>query len=178
MTGSTLLALKMNKYLVTSLLSSFLLAFLVIFISMNILFKSIKLSLAAILPNVIPLLFAGGIMGFAGIELRPSTAMTFSIALGIAVDDTIHFLSRFRSEYSKSKQHKSATNLTILTTGRAIISTTITLGMGFIVLVFSNFKPNFEFGILASIILLVALLSSLLLLPALINLTKPLKESK
>ena len=178
MTGSTLLALKMNKYLVTSLLSSFLLAFLVIFVSMNILFKSIKLSLAAILPNVIPLLFAGGIMGFAGIELRPSTAMTFSIALGIAVDDTIHFLSRFRSEYSKSKQHQSATDLTILTTGRAIISTTITLGMGFIVLVFSNFKPNFEFGILASIILLVALLSSLLLLPALINLTKPLKESK
>ena len=175
-TGSTLLALKMNKYLVKSLLSSFVLAFIVIFISMNILFRSLKLSLVAILPNIIPLLFAGCIMGFFGIELRPATAMTFSIALGIAVDDTIHFLSRFRSEYKVRRKHEESTNITILTTGRAIISTTITLGMGFIVLVFSNFKPNFEFGILASIILVVALISSLVLLPVLINLIKPLNK--
>ena len=175
-TGSTLLALKMNKYLVKSLLSSFILAFVIIFISINFLFKSFKLSVVSILPNIIPLLFAGGIMGFIGIELRPATAMTFSIALGIAVDDTIHFLSRFRSEYEKSKSHKKATDFTILTTGRAIISTTFTLGMGFIVLIFSNFKPNFEFGVLASIILVIALISSLVLLPVLINLIRPLEK--
>ena len=116
-------------------------------------------------------------MGFLGIELRPATAMTFSIALGIAVDDTIHFLSRFRSEYLISKDHEKSTSITILTTGRAIIGTSITLGMGFLVLLFSNFKPNYEFGILASIILFVALISSLILLPALINLIKPLKKS-
>ena len=176
-TGSTLLALKMNKYLINSLLNSFIIACFVIFVSMNILFRSLQLSLVSIIPNIIPLLFAGGVMGFLGIELRPATAMTFSIALGIAVDDTIHFLSRFRSEYLISKDHEKSTSITILTTGRAIIGTSITLGMGFLVLLFSNFKPNYEFGILASIILFVALISSLILLPALINLIKPLKKS-
>ncbi len=176
-TGSTLLALKMNRYLIKSLLNSFIIAFIVIFISMNILFRSLKLSLVSIVPNVIPLLFAGAILGFFGIELRPATAMTFSIALGIAVDDTIHFLSRFRSEYILTKNHEKATTTTILTTGRAIISTSITLGMGFLVLLFSNFKPNFEFGILATIILMVALISSLILLPALINIIKPLNKT-
>ena len=81
----------MNRYLIASLLNSFIIAFIVIFISMNILFRSVKLSLVSIIPNIIPLLFAGAVMGFFGIELRPATAMTFSIALGIAVDDTIHF---------------------------------------------------------------------------------------
>ena len=176
-TGSTLLALKMNRYLIASLLNSFIIAFIVIFISMNILFRSVKLSLVSIIPNIIPLLFAGAVMGFFGIELRPATAMTFSIALGIAVDDTIHFLSRFRSEYLLTKSHEKSTTTTILTTGRAIIGTSITLGMGFLVLIFSNFKPNFEFGILATIILIVALLSSLILLPALINIIKPLNKS-
>ena len=176
-TGSTLLALKMNRYLIASLLNSFIIAFIVIFISMNILFRSVKLSLVSIIPNIIPLLFAGAVMGFFGIELRPATAMTFSIALGIAVDDTIHFLSRFRSEYLLTKSHEKSTTTTILTTGRAIIGTSITLGMGFLVLIFSNFKPNFEFGILATIILIVALLSSLILLPALINIMKPLNKS-
>ena len=168
----------MNKYLISSLLSSFVIAFLIIFVSMNILFKSFKLSLVSIIPNVLPLIFAGGIMGFMGIELRPATAMTFSIALGIAVDDTIHFLSRFRSEFKLSNSHQKATSVTILTTGRAIISTTFTLAMGFIVLVFSNFKPNTEFGILSTIILIVALVSSLLLLPSLINIIKPLENKK
>ena len=175
-TGSTLLSLKMNKYLIRSLLSSFIIAFSIIFISMIILFRSFRLSLVSIIPNILPLIFAGGIMGFMGIELRPATAMTFSIALGIAVDDTIHFLSRFRSEFKISKSHEKSTSVTILTTGRAIISTTITLAMGFIVLLFSNFKPNSEFGILSTIILVIALISSLLLLPSLINIIKPLKS--
>ncbi len=175
-TGSTLLSLKMNKYLISSLLSSFVIAFSIIFISIIILFRSFKLSLVSIVPNILPLIFAGGIMGFMGIELRPATAMTFSIALGIAVDDTIHFLSRFRSEFKVSRSHKKSTSITILTTGRAIISTTITLAMGFVVLLFSNFKPNSEFGILSTIILVIALISSLLLLPSLINVIKPLKS--
>ena len=117
-------------------------------------------------------------MGYTAISLRPATAMTFSIALGIAVDDTIHFLSRFRSEFKKTNSHKQATSKTILTTGRAIISTTMTLAMGFIVLIFSNFKPNSQFGILSTIILIIALLASLLLLPSLINVMKPLKQKE
>ena len=177
-TGSTLLALKMNKYLIKSLLSSFLIAFIIIFISIIFLFKSFKLSLIAILPNLLPLLFAGCIMAIFGIELRPATAMTFSIALGIAVDDTIHFLSSFKAEFDIQQSHQKAISTTILTTGRAIISTTITLAMGFFVLIFSNFKPNFEFGILSTIILIVALMSSLILLPSLINYVKPLNKNE
>ena len=177
-TGSTLIALKMNKYLIKSLLSSFLIAFIIIFISIIFLFKSFKLSLIAILPNLLPLLFAGCIMAIFGIELRPATAMTFSIALGIAVDDTIHFLSRFKAEFDIQQSHQKAISTTILTTGRAIISTTITLAMGFFVLIFSNFKPNYEFGILSTIILIVALMSSLILLPSLINYVKPLNKNE
>ena len=176
LTGSTLLSLKMNNYMIKSLLNSFVIAFFIIFISMNLLFKSFKLSLVSIIPNIFPLIFAGGVMGFVGISLRPATAMTFSIALGIAVDDTIHFLSRFRSEYKKTNSHQISSKNTILTTGRAIISTTITLAMGFVVLIFSNFKPNAQFGILSTIILIIALLASLLLLPSLINVIKPLKD--
>ena len=95
-TGSTLLALRTGRFLVRDLTNSFMLAFGIIFVSMIILFRSIRLSLISILPNIIPLMAAAAIMGFMGIKLRPSTAMTFSIALGIAVDDTIHFLARFR----------------------------------------------------------------------------------
>ena len=99
--------------------------------------------------------------------------MTFSTALGIAVDDTIHFLSRFRHEYRNTGNYHLAINRTLLTTGKAIISTTIILSLGFFVLVFSQFVPNHEFGILATIILLVALCGSLILLPVLILLVKP-----
>ena len=137
---------------------------------MIILFRSIRLSLISILPNIIPLMAAAAIMGYAGIKLRPSTAMTFSIALGIAVDDTIHFLARFRQELTKTKDVAIAISNSILSTGKAIIGTTLVLCMGFFVLYFSELVPNHEFGILATIILLIALVGSLFLLPVLLNL--------
>ena len=172
-TGSTILALYTNRHLVKNLSYSFMVAFVIIFISMIFLFKSFRLALMAVLPNIIPLMVAGGLMGFLHIKLRPSTAMTFSIALGIAVDDTIHFLSRFRQEYKHSGDYREAINKTLLTTGKAIISTTIILSLGFMVLIFSRFVPNHEFGILATIILIVALAGSLILLPVLILLIHP-----
>ncbi|NQU67527.1 MAG: MMPL family transporter [Candidatus Marinimicrobia bacterium] len=172
-TGSTILALYTNRHLVKNLTFSFMVAFVIIFISMVFLFKSFRLALMSVLPNIIPLMIAGGLMGYLHIKLRPSTAMTFSIALGIAVDDTIHFLSRFRQEYKHSGNHREAINKTLLTTGKAIISTTIILSLGFMVLIFSRFVPNHEFGILATIILVVALAGSLILLPVMILLIKP-----
>ena len=99
--------------------------------------------------------------------------MTFSIAFGIAVDDKIHLLSRFRQEFKLSGDYRAAINKTLLTTGKAIISTTIILSLGFMVLIFSRFIPNHEFGILATIILVVALAGSLILLPVMILLIKP-----
>ncbi|MBC8310880.1 MAG: MMPL family transporter [Candidatus Marinimicrobia bacterium] len=172
-TGSTLLALHTSKHLVKNLTTSFMLAFIIIFISMVFLFKSVRLSILSVLPTIIPLMAAGGIMGFMGIKLRPSTAMTFSIALGIAVDDTIHFLARFRQEYMQSQDVPAAVTKTLLTTGKAIISTTIILSLGFVVMVFSEFVPNHEFGILATIVLLIALAGSMVLLPVLINYLNP-----
>ena len=113
---------------------------------------------------------AAAVMGYAGIKLRPSTAMTFSIALGIAVDDTIHFLARFRLELRQGANVPTAISNAILSTGKAIIGTTLVLSMGFFVLYFSEFVPNHEFGILGTIILIIALLGSLFLLPVLLNL--------
>ena len=172
-TGSTLLALKTNRHLVKNLTFSFLIASSIIFLSMVFLFRSKRLALLSILPNILPLMVAGALMGYLGIKLRPSTAMTFSIALGIAVDDTIHFLSRFRKEYKIYKDYEVAIKVTLLTTGKAIINTTIILGLGFIVFIFSQFVPNHEFGILATIILVIALAGSMTLLPVLINFIKP-----
>ena len=172
-TGSTLLALHTSKHLVKNLTTSFMLAFIIIFISMIFLFKSVRLSILSVLPTIIPLMAAGGIMGFMGIKLRPSTAMTFSIALGIAVDDTIHFLARFRQEYMKTGDVPGSVTKTLLTTGKAIISTTIILSLGFVVMIFSEFVPNHEFAILSTIVLLIALAGSMILLPVLINYLNP-----
>ena len=172
-TGSTFLALKTADHLVYNLTNSFGLAFLIIFLSMVVLFKSLRLSLIAVLPNVIPLMLAAAVMGYQDIKLRPTTAMTFAIALGIAVDDTIHFLARFRQEYFKNNNLKLSIKNTLFTTGKAIISTTMVLSLGFAVLYFSELMPNHEFGILATIILIVALIGSIVLLPALLILFEP-----
>lgn len=172
-TGTTFLALKVGKHLVSSLTKSFSIAFVIIFISIIILFRSFRLALISILPNMIPLMIAGGLMGFIGIKLRPSTAITFSIALGIAIDDTIHFLARLRQEMRESGDINKAIPIAIHTTGRAILSTTAILSIGFFVLTFSEFVPNHEFGIIATIIMIVALLGAILLLPALIYTFKP-----
>ena len=112
-------------------------------------------------------------MGFLGIKLRPSTAMTFSIALGIAVDNTIHFLARFRQEFRENGDYAESVSITLLTTGKAIISTGVILSMGFFVLYFSEFVPNHEFGLLATIIIVTAVGGSLILLPVLILQVKP-----
>ena len=172
-TGSTLLALSTGRHLVKNLTTSFIIAFVIIFLSIVFLFKSFRLSLLAILPNIIPLMIAGGLMGYLGIKLRPSTAMTFSIALGIAVDNTIHFLARFRQEFKESGNYEKAVSETLLTTGKAIISTGVILSLGFFVLYFSEFVPNHEFGLLATIIIITAVCGSLILLPVLILQVKP-----
>ena len=138
-----------------------------------ILFTSVRLALIAILPNIIPLMIAGGVMGYLRIKLRPSTAMTFAIALGIAVDNTIHFLARFRYEFLKTKDYYESVKITLLTTGKAIISTGTILAVGFFILYFSNFVPNHEFGLLATIIILVSVGCSMILLPVLIMQIRP-----
>ncbi len=174
LTGTTLMALRINQYLVKNLVVSFLIAFGVIFISMGFLFRSIKLASLSMLPNFIPLLLMASVMGFFHIKLRPTTAMTFAIAFGIAVDDTIHYLVRFRQElFAHGGKFREANEWTLLTTGKAIISTSIILSAGFLIMVTSNFLPSRDFGFLSAVTMLGALLGDLFLLPAMLTLVRP-----
>jgi hypothetical protein len=174
LTGTTLMALRINQYLVTNLVVSFLIAFGVIFVSMWVLFRSVKLAVISMIPNFIPLLFMAGVMGFFHIKLRPTTAMTFAIAFGIAVDDTIHYLARFRQElFAHGGHYREANEWTLLTTGKAIISTSLILSAGFFIMVSSNFLPSRDFGFLSAVTMLGALLGDLFFLPAVLTLVKP-----
>ncbi len=174
LTGTTLMALKTNQYLVRNLVLSFTIAFGVIFVSMLILFRSFKLASLSMIPNIIPLLMIAAVMGLFHIKLRPTTAMTFAIAFGIAVDDTIHFLARFRQElFASHGKYKLANEQTLLTTGKAIISTSVILVAGFIVMVTSNFSPSRDFGFLSAMTMVGALLGDLFFLPAVLTLARP-----
>lgn len=174
LTGTTLMALKVNDYLVNNLIISFLIAFGVIFISMGFLFKSLKLAIFSMIPNLVPILFMAAIMGIFDIKLRPTTAMTFAIAFGIAVDDTIHYMVRFRQELSMNNgDFIKANSETIFSTGNAIISTSLILGCGFLVMVSSNFLPSRDFGFLSAITMFGAIIGDLFFLPTMLRLIKP-----
>lgn len=174
LTGTTLMALKINQYLVKNLVVSFLIAFGVIFVSMWVLFRSVKLASISMIPNFIPLLFMAGIMGLFHIKLRPTTAMTFAIAFGIAVDDTIHYLARFRQElFAHDGHYREANEWTLITTGKAIVSTSMILCAGFLIMVTSNFLPSRDFGFLSAVTMLGALLGDLFFLPAVLTLVRP-----
>ena len=171
-TGTAFLALRTNNYLVYNLLASFLVALIIITLLMIILFRSVKMALISILPNIIPMLIMAAVLGFFQIPLRPATAMTFAVAFGIAVDDTLHYLIRYRMELSK-QQYRQANDSTMLGTGIAMMSTTAILSAGFLVLTLSEFTPTIEFGMLSVITIVTALIGDLTFLPALLSLIKP-----
>ena len=168
LTGSTLLLDKSNKIITYKLLYGLLFAVLVVSILMGSLFRSVKITLIAIIPNILPLLMILGIIGWAEIGLKMSTAIIFTIAFGISVDDTIHFLSRLKSEYKKGNSMDEAIKSTYLSTGKAILITSIILILGFGVLLFSSFQTTFITGLLVSLALLFALFADLVLLPVLL----------
>ena len=173
-TGTTFLALATNDYLVSDLTTSFVAAFILITLVMIILFKSVPITLISVIPNSIPMLAMAAIMGYFDIILRPPTAMTFAVAFGIAVDDTIHYLTRYRMELPTLKwDYRLANDRTIMTTGLAMITTTGILVTGFLILVFSSFTPTADFGLLAALTILIALVCDLTFLPALLGLVKP-----
>ena len=162
-TGTTFLALATNDYLVSDLTTSFVAAFILITLVMIILFKSVPITLISVIPNTIPMLAMAAIMGYFDIILRPPTAMTFAVAFGIAVDDTIHYLTRYRMELPALKwDYRLANDRTIMTTGLALITTTGILVTGFLILVFSSFTPTADFGLLAALTILIALVLSLI----------------
>ena len=173
-TGTAFIALRTNNYLVQNLASSFLIAFGVITILMAFLFRSVKMALISVLPNIIPMMIMAAVLGFFQIPLRPSTAMTFAIAFGIAVDDTLHYLTRYRMELAEADRHyRQANDATLKGTGIAMMSTTTILVSGFFVLTLSEFTPTIQFGTLSAITILSALVADLTFLPALLSLVKP-----
>lgn len=168
LTGTAhLLDLNMN-YLSKSLVSGLLFAIILVAIIMGLLYRSFKMVLISLIPNLIPLLVIGAIMGFFGINLKITTAIVFTISFGIAVDDTIHFLSKFKLELNKGKSVPYALKRTIIGTGKAIVLTSGILCSGFLLLLFSDFLGTFYMGLMISITLLFAVLADLFLLPILI----------
>lgn len=146
---------------------SFSLTMVFIFVIMLILFLSTRVGFIAILPNVFPIIIIFGIMGWAGIHLSMVTSLIASIAIGLAVDDTIHYLYRYNREFKKDLDKDRSLRDSILHVGRPVLFTTITIGLGFTVLLFSSFKPTSIFGLLMVITMLAAVIGDLLILPAL-----------
>ncbi|MEM9023164.1 MAG: MMPL family transporter, partial [Bacteroidota bacterium] len=167
-TGMATLIDKNNETLATGMMYGLLIAFGVIALIMGVLFRSFSIIIISLIPNVLPLLVIGGIMGFSGIDLKVATSIIFTIAFGIAVDDTIHYMSKLRLELAKGRTLPYAIKRTSISTGKAITVTSVILCAGFVTLILSTFTSTFYIGLLISITLLVAVLSDLILLPVLL----------
>lgn len=166
-TGNSLIFLKGNSYLFRNLMESVALAVFLISLVMFSLFMSSRMILLSILPSIIPLIITAGIMGYAGIPLKPSTILIFSIAFGISSDGTIYFLTKYRQEMkNRHLSISKAVSLTIKETGVSMIYTAVILFCGFFIFNASGFGGTAALGILLSITLLVAMTSNLILLPA------------
>ena len=168
-TGTSVVASEGTKYLVKNLVTSLIFAIICIGILMAILFRSWRMVVISMVPNIIPLLFTGGIMGWFGIPLKPSTLLVFSIAFGISVDDTIHYLAKYRQELKNNEWDlKTCVNNATREAGLGMFYTSIVLFSGFSVFMFSQFGGTQALGMLVSITLLVAMLTNLMVLPSLL----------
>lgn len=168
LTGMALLIDKNNETLSMDMMTGLLIAFAVVALIMGIIYKSILIALISLIPNMLPLLVIGGVMGLTGIDLKVATSIIFGISFGIAVDDSIHYLSKYKLELNKGKSMIWALRRTSISTGKAIILTTLILSSGFLALATSDFTSTFYVGFLVSITLVFAVLSDLLLLPLLL----------
>ena len=146
-----------------------------IFVMFLILFRNIKISLIGVIPNFIAAFFILGIIGLAGIPLDMMTITIAAITIGIAVDNSIHYIYRFREELNKIKDYNKTLKYCHSTVGVAILNTSVTIVFGFSILVLSNFIPTIYFGIFTGIAMLLAMISVLSLLPSLILVLKPFK---
>jgi len=169
MTGSAVMYYKGTEYLVNNLYQSLGLAIVIIAFLMAFMFQSWRMVLVSLLPNLLPLILTAGIMGYAGIVIKPSTVLVFSIAFGISIDDTIHFLAKYRQELGNKRWNlKSAIIAAVKETGVSMIYTSIVLFFGFSIFTASSFGGTVALGMLVSISLLIAMLSNLILLPTLL----------
>lgn len=180
LTGKALLFLKGTKYLIKNLIMSLALAIFLIALFMAYLFRSFRMILISLIPNLLPLLVTAGLMGFLGVPIKPSTILVFSIAFGISVDDTIHFLAKYRQELMANKWRiKPSVYAALKETGVSMFYTSIVLFFGFSVFTLSSFGGTIALGGLVSATLLFAMLSNLILLPSLLlSLEKSIANKK
>jgi len=179
LTGTTFLYNLMNKYLLESQIKGFSLAFLSVIGILFIAFWSAKYGGLSIIANLLPIVFIVGIMGWSGITLNTGTVMVASVALGIAADDTIHFISRFRKELKSNKfPVQNALRETTISVGRAILFTSVINIAGFLILFISGFQPTREFGMLIAMTLFFALIGDILVLPSVIMAARQFIKNK
>jgi len=168
-TGTSVVASEGTKHLVNNLISSLFFAIILIAILMAVLFRSWRMVIIAIIPNLLPLLITGGIMGYFNIPLKPSTLLVFSIAFGISVDDTIHYLAKYRQELKQQKwDPKECVLMAIRESGLGMFYTSIVLFFGFSVFTFSQFGGTQALGYLISLTLISAMICNLVILPSLL----------
>jgi len=167
-TGTGYLLDKNMRYLAVSLIKGLGISIILVALIIGFVYRSGRILIISIITNVLPLFVIAGYMGFTGVELKTSTSIIFTIAFGIAVDDTIHFLGKFKYELMKGKGKLYALKRSYLTTGKAMILTTLILSSGFLLLVFSSFLGTFYMGLLLCITFVVALVADLTLLPVLL----------
>lgn len=169
MTGSATVTLKGTTYLLHNLVNSLILAFVVIAILMIVTFKKLKIVVVSLIPNLVPLVFTAGMMGFCGIPLKMSTLLIFSVALGISVDNTIHYLSRYRLQlrYNEGDIRKSVKAAIAETVPSMIYSASILIS-GFLIFAFSSFGGTKIVGFLVPFTLFIALITNMLVLPSLV----------
>lgn len=169
LTGTSITFLEGSSFIIRGLKESIFWAFLLISVCMLYLFKSARILICSLIPNLIPLVITAGIMGWVGVPLKPSTVLVFSVALGIAIDITIRFLVNYKQELPLNNNNVDATvAATIKHTGLSIVYTSLVLIAGFIIFCFSSFGGTIALGWLTSVTLLVATITNLVLLPVLL----------
>lgn len=179
LTGTSVTFLEGSRFIINGLKESIIWAFVLIALCMLYLFRSFRILICSLIPNVVPLVLTAGIMGWVGIPLKPSTVLVFSVALGIAIDVTIRFLINYKQELPlNSNQVVPTVQQTIRHTGISIIYTSLVLVAGFIIFCFSNFGGTQALGWLTSLTLLVAMITNLVLLPVLLLTTSGYKRKK
>jgi predicted RND superfamily exporter protein len=174
-TGTTVTFLEGSAFIIAGLKQSIIWAFILIAACMLYLFKSIRILICSLLPNLIPLVITAGVMGWAGVPLKPSTVLVFSIALGIAIDITIRFLVNYKQDRNVNSTVESTVIQTIHSTGISIVYTSLVLIAGFVIFCFSGFGGTQALGWLTSLTLVMATLTNLIFLPALLIAISPKK---
>ena len=172
LTGDSILTLNGADAIADGQVKSILLLLFIIFVIMSLLFMNLKAGLLSLVPNIIPVIVNFGIMGFFSIPLNIGTAMVSVIAIGIAVDDTLHFMTRYNDEMHQVKNQDQAMRICIGTEFKVVFATSIALSLGFAVLVFSNSVPIIQFGFLSAIVMLVAFICDIFVTPILLSNTR------